>query len=143
MSINDHPATITQLPCEEVKPIEPFPFKSNRISRGIKYKHFLILFPFYADYKKCQHLYTFNLETLEWSIVELKSSPEILENTSNYTILPYEENSFFFYGCYKTFTAARTNNLFSQTQTVVLNKVAGLIKVQLDRGTLKDFIKMM
>ena len=134
MTMNYLPATITQLPCEEVTPTEPFPFKSARISRGIKFQHYLIFFPFYAEYKKCQHLYTFNLETLQWSSVELRHSPEILENTNNYAIVPYLENEFVLFGCYKTFAAARTNNLFSQLQTAVVNKTLGFINAQITKG---------
>jgi len=125
-----HPSEIIENPCEEIIPANPFPFKSNRISRSIKFLHYLIFFPFHVEYKKCKHLYTFNLQTLEWSSVELKNSPEILEITNNYTVSIYLENQFVLFGCYKTFAAARTDNLFSQSQQATLKTILGFIEAK-------------
>ena len=61
--------SILEAPCPELKPVEPFPFKSHRISRGIRFQHYLVLFPFYPEYKKLQHLYTFNLLNRKWGSV--------------------------------------------------------------------------
>ncbi len=124
------PSEIIENSCEEIIPAKSFPFKSNRISHSIKFFNYLIFFPFYVEYKKCKRLYTFNLETLEWSSVELKNSPEILENTNNYTVSPFLENNFILFGCYKTFATARPNNLFSQAQAT-LNSVVGFIQTRL------------
>jgi len=137
--ITEDLSSILEAPCKELKPVEPFPFKSNRISRSIRYKHYLILFPFYPEYKKCQQLYIFNLLTHKWGSVQLIDSPEILENTDNYKILSdYYDGGFVLVGCYKTFQAGQTGNLFSQSQAATLKKALGCILVRIDEGMLAE-----
>jgi len=125
---------ISQLKCKEITPYLPFPFKTNRISRGTRFQNHLILFPFYVEYKKSQQLYTFNLKTFEWSSLKLKNSPEILTITDNYSIILYEENKFVLLGSYKIFTAAQTGNLFSPPQLAGLKTVLGFIHAKVDNG---------
>ncbi len=130
--------SMLEAPCRELKPPEPFPFKSNRISRGVRFQHFLILFPFYPEYKKLQHLYSFNLYTRKWGSVELRNSPEILENTDNYKVVSDDENRFILVGCYKAFQTNTTGNLFFQSQAMSLKKTLGYIKAKIDQGTLQN-----
>ena len=126
--------SILEAPCQELKPVEPFPFKSNRISHGIRFQHYLILFPFYPEYKKCQHLYTFNLLTHKWGSAQLRNSPEILENTDNFKILPDNQGGFILFGCFKKIHARASGNLFDQSVTVTLKKVLGYIAAQNYQG---------
>ncbi len=123
--------TISQLQCKEITPYLPYPFKSNRISHGTRFQNHLILFPFYVEYKKCQHLYSFNLKTFEWSSLKLENSPEILSTTDNYSIKPYEENQFVLFGSYKTFTAAQTGNLFDLPQLTGTKTVLGFLNAKI------------
>ncbi len=134
--------SILKSPCREVKPLEPFPFKSNRISRGVRFQHYLIFFPFYPEYKKSQHLYTFNLYTRKWGSVQLINSPEILENTDNYKVASNERNGFILFGCYKAFQANTTRNLFFQSQTLTLKKTLGQISARIDQGMIFDPINL-
>ena len=136
--MNSELASILKSPCKELKPAEPFPFKSNRISRGVMFQHFLFFFPFYPEYKKCQHLYTFNLYTRKWGSVQLINSPEILENTDNYKVVSDKKDGFVLFGCYKAFQANTTGNLFFQSQTMTLKKTLGRISAKIDQGTIFD-----
>jgi len=140
--ITEELTSILEAPCRELKPADPFPFKSNRISRGVRFQHFLILFPFYPEYKKLQHLYSFNLYTRKWGSVELRNSPEILENTDNYRVVSDDENGFLLVGCYKAFQANTTGNLFFQSQAMTFKKTLGYIKAKIDQGALQNILPL-
>ncbi len=136
--VTDEITSLIEAPCKELKPIEPFPFKSNRISRGVRFQHYLILFPFYPEYKKLRHLYTFNLLTRKWGSVQLRNSPEVLENTDNYKVISNENDAFILFGCYKAFQGNTTGNLFFQSQTMTLKSNLGRILAEIDQGTIFD-----
>ncbi len=122
---------ILEAPCHEVKPVEPFPFKNNRISGSIRFQHHLILFPFYAADKECQCLYTFNLLNRKWGRVELRNAPKILENTDNYKILFDNTDGFLLFGCYKDSQGDQKASLFNQSP---LKKTLGWIQVKIVQG---------
>ena len=126
--------SLLEAPCNELKPLEPFPFRSNRISHGIQFQHFLILFPFYPEYKNIQRLYTFNLLTHKWGSVKLENAPEILENTDNYKILPSNRLELILIGCHKTIHARASANLFAQSVTVTTKKTLGWIGARISGG---------
>jgi len=122
--------TTNQLSCKELTPSTPYPFKTNRISRGTRIENYLILFPFYTEYKKSPHLPIFDLKTLQWFSITLQNSPEILAITDNYTIVPYTTNKFVLFGGEKIYSAAQPGNLFSLPQLTGVKTVLGFVRAK-------------
>jgi len=132
--MNFYPEEVLDTYFGKIIPAEGTWFPENqKYEQGIRFHHYIILFPHFRTNEETHNLVAFDLQTLQWSKVEFKDCPEIIKGSRQYTIIQYQDDKFVLFGCSRP-----QGGLFSKEKSAVTERqaVLGFIHVELDQDGL-------